>query len=72
MDGLIGLLRESHLIQGTLAVLCAGAIVYCVVNNLPVPEVLSNAFLLILGFYFGSKAMTSGVAAAVRMTRKEG
>jgi|YNPNPStandDraft_1061719.scaffolds.fasta_scaffold04442_9 uncharacterized membrane protein AbrB (regulator of aidB expression) len=67
---MVELLRQSVLIQALLALLCACAIVYCVVSNLPVPDVMSNAFLLILGFYFGSKVQQSAVDVVARMSKQ--
>ena len=63
------LLRQSVLIQSILALLCASAIVWCTVNDIPVPDVLSNAFLLILGFYFGSKVQ-QGVSDVVSQMKR--
>ena len=50
------LLEESVLIQALMTLAILGAILYLVVQGKPVPDILTNAFLLILGFYFGSKS----------------
>lgn len=49
------LLEESVLIQAIMALAILLTIIYLVVKQLPVPDILTNGFLLILGFYFGSK-----------------
>lgn len=49
------LLEESVLIQGIMTLALLGTIIYLVVQQIPVPDILTNGFLLILGFYFGSK-----------------
>ena len=52
---MVELLRESVLVQATLALLLSGTIVYLVVVGQPIPETLLSAFWAVLGFYFGSK-----------------
>jgi len=49
------LLEESVLIQGTMAIGLLATIIYLAVQGREVPDILTNGFLLILGFYFGSK-----------------
>lgn len=62
------LLERSVIVQSLLALACLGAIVYLSVTGQDVPEVLVNGFLLILGFYFGSKVQTE----ASRIAGKRG
>lgn len=50
------LLEGSTLIQAIMALGLLGTIIYLVARQMPVPDILTNGFLLILGFYFGSKA----------------
>ena len=50
------LLEESVLMQGIMTLGLLGTIIYLVVQGKPVPDILTNGFLLILGFYFGSKS----------------
>lgn len=50
------LLEESVLMQGIMTLGLLGTIIYLVVKGQPVPDILTNGFLLILGFYFGSKS----------------
>lgn len=50
------LLQESVIIQGVLTLALAGAVIYLSVVGQPVSDLLSSAFLLAIGFYFGSKS----------------
>ena len=70
MDKFLELLEESVLIQATMALGLLGTIIYLVVNKMPVPEILTNGFLLILGFYFGSKTAVEARKTAETL-RKE-
>ena len=55
MDKFWDLLRESVIVQGILVIMIVGLIAYLLVMKQEVPEQLWDAFLLILGFFFGSK-----------------
>ena len=70
MDKFLELLEESVLIQATMALGLLGTIIYLVVMQMPVPEILTNGFLLILGFYFGSKTAVEARKTAETL-RKE-
>lgn len=50
------LLQESVLMQGIMTLGLLGTMIYLIVQEKPVPDILTNGFLLILGFYFGSKS----------------
>ena len=49
------LLRESVILQAVLTLGIWGAVIYLMVVGQSVPDVLSMAANLVLGFYFGSK-----------------
>jgi len=68
VDKFLELLRESVLVQATLAVCCTGVICYLAIVGGEIPEVLVNSVMLILGFYFGAKA---GYINGVRYGGKE-
>lgn len=51
---------ESTIIQGVVTLILIGAIVYLAVTGQTIPEVLVNAAMIVIGFWFGSK----GVQAA--------
>ncbi len=54
---LLELLRESVITQSMLVFLIFGPIAYCVIAQLPIPDVLSNWAFIIIGFFFGSKSV---------------
>jgi len=51
----LDLLERSVILQGTLTLVFAGVVVYLIVMDRPVPEIIGYALSTILGFYFGSK-----------------
>lgn len=57
MEKFYELLKESVLIQAIIALSLLGAIIYLTVIQVAVPDILVNGFLLVLGFYFGSKSV---------------
>lgn len=63
------LLEESVLIQAIMALGMLGSIIYLVVAQLPVPDILVNGFLLILGFYFGSKSTVEAKKTVDKLTK---
>jgi len=52
---ILDLWKSSALIQGSLALLTTGAIIYLAVVSKPIPEILVATLGTILGFYFGTK-----------------
>lgn len=55
----IGLWRSSALIQGFLALLFGGAIVYMEISQIQASDALIGALFAIIGFYFGAKNRTT-------------
>jgi len=51
----IELLRESVLVQSLITLLVVSIVCYLVIVQQPVPELLSQVMMLVIGFYFGSK-----------------
>jgi len=51
------LLEESVLIQAIMALGMLGTIIVLAYQGREIPDILVNGFLLILGFYFGSKTV---------------
>ena len=49
------LLKESVILQAVLTIGIWAAVIYLIVVGQEVPEVLTMAANLVLGFYFGSK-----------------
>ncbi len=53
------LLKESVILQAVLTLSVWGVLLYMVVMGNPVPDILTTAASLVLGFYFGSKLSLS-------------
>lgn len=62
------LLREGALIQALITLVFTLVIAYLVIASRPVPEIVTNAYLLILGFYFGSKSVSQTQQTIEKMT----
>ena len=67
MDRFWTLLEKSTLVSGTIALGVVGAIIYLACTNQPIPDLLSNAALIIIGFFFGAKTQGMGQQAVERM-----
>jgi len=50
------LLRESVILQALIALILVGVICYLYIVGKEVPEPLTQALFVILGFYFGAKS----------------
>jgi len=61
MDRFWNALEKSIIVSGFIATTVTGSIVYLSVTGQPIPELLGNAALIIIGFFFGSKAMSVGM-----------
>jgi hypothetical protein len=55
MDNFWTLLAKSVILSGFIVVVCMGTLCFLAVTNKPIPEVLVNITLTVVGFYFGSK-----------------
>ena len=64
------LMERSVILQGTLTLVFAGVVVYLIVVDRPVPEIVGYALSTILGFYFGSKSQLQ-ITASIRDKRVE-
>lgn len=53
---LLELLQESVITQSLLVLCVFGPMAYCVIAGLPIPEVITQYGMIILGFFFGAKA----------------
>lgn len=50
------LFGQSMILSGFITVLCIGALVYLACAGRPIPEVLVNICLIVVSFFFGTKA----------------
>jgi len=56
MESFWKLFRESVIIQAVITLVLLGVISYLYIAGKEVPEPLVQAFMLILGFFFGSRS----------------
>jgi len=49
------LLQESVIVQALITLTLVATVCYMVATGQDIPELLSTALMLVLGFYFGSK-----------------
>jgi hypothetical protein len=52
------LLEQSTIISGTLALVIVGAVVYLAVTGQVIPDLLGQALLIVISFFFGTKVGT--------------
>jgi hypothetical protein len=57
------LLAESVIIQAILAIGLLSGILYLYVSGREVPQILMDAFMVILGYYFGTKSQQAVIKA---------
>ena len=55
MDKFLDLLRESVIVQAAITLCLVVTVCYLTATGQEIPELLSTALMLVLGFYFGSK-----------------
>ena len=58
------LLQESVIVQGVVTLGLTGVVIYMEVTGKEISGTLNNAFLLALGFYFGSKVTLASAQIA--------
>jgi len=57
------LLEKSVIVSGLIALGVLGSIIYLAVTGQEIPELLGNAALIIVGFFFGAKTTDAGYRA---------
>jgi hypothetical protein len=65
MDWFKSALLESTIIQGTVTLILIASIVYLAVTGQTIPEVLVNAVMIVIGFWFGSKGLQAARSGSV-------
>lgn len=66
------LFRESVILQAVLTVGIWGAMIYLVLTSQVIPDIMSQAAYLVLGYYFGSKlSMAKGTTIITSDRRKD-
>jgi len=56
MEKFWDLVAQSVIVQGLVTLSLVGACIYLAIVGQPIPELITNATMLALGFYFGSKS----------------
>lgn len=69
MDKFWDAFNKSMIVQACIAGSLTGGVVYLAVVQAPIPEVLSNGFLLMLGYFFGAKGMQEAQSLAKRLSK---
>lgn len=68
---MVELLRESVIVQATLTLVLSLAVIYQSITMGAVDPLLSNAFLITMGFYFGAKVQNITNKATSAIARKD-
>jgi len=71
MQTFLDLLKQSVIIQGILAVGFCSAVVYLAITGQPIPDILVNVTMLIVGFFFGAKSTATAHSLIESMKREE-
>ncbi len=56
VDKVLDMFSESVITQSILVLSVFGSITYCVLSDRPVPDILTQYGMVILGFFFGAKS----------------
>ena len=63
------LFGQSMILSGFITVLCIGCLCYLAVAQLPIPEVLVNICLIVVSFFFGTKATNTLARTQARVDK---
>jgi len=55
MDTFWKLFKESVIMSGFITISCISVMLYLVATGQPVPDILSNTVMIVVGFFFGGK-----------------
>jgi len=56
VDKVLEMFSESVITQSVLVITVFGAITFCVLTDRPIPDILTQYGMVILGFFFGAKS----------------
>jgi len=65
----LDLLEESVIVSGIIALSCIGAVIYLSVTGQPVPDILVNISMVVVGFFFGGKVQQANTRLANTLRR---
>ena len=69
MTRFLDLLEESVIVSGIIALSCIGAVIYLSVTGQPVPDILVNISMVVVGFFFGGKVQQANTRLANTLRR---
>jgi len=56
VDKVLEMFSESVITQSILVLAVFGSLTYCVITDRPIPDILTQYGMVILGFFFGAKS----------------
>jgi len=59
MESFWDLLEKSVIVSGIIAIAITFVLVYMSITGQPIPELVGNAALIIIGFFFGAKTQSN-------------
>ena len=71
MEKFAELLEESVIVSGLIALMCIGSVCYLAIMARPVPDVLINIAMIVVGFFFGGKVQQANTKLAGIMSRRD-
>ena len=63
------LFAESVVVSSIIALSCVGALIYLAVCAKPIPDILVNVTMIVVGFFFGGKVQAAQATIADKMGR---
>ena len=63
------LMEESVIVSGAIALSCVGSVVYLACLGKPIPDILVNVTMIVVGFFFGGKVQQAQNVIATRMKK---
>jgi len=61
------LLEESVIVSGLIALSCVGCVIYLCVMGMPIPDILVNVTMIVVGFFFGGKVQQANNKLAAKL-----
>ena len=69
MERFWDLFAESVIVSALIALSCVGALIYLAVTGKPIPDILVNVTMIVVGFFFGGKVQQAQAAITRDMRR---
>jgi FtsH-binding integral membrane protein len=71
MEKFAELLEESVIVSGLIALMCIGSVCGLAVMSRPIPDVLINIAMIVVGFFFGGKVQQANTKLAGIISRRD-